>query len=422
MKFSDFIKSSEEADASISFVDGYCFFSRTISIPDGLEKAEWDSFTELSLEELSPFPIDQLAWGSVIDEAMAAIFIFAACRPRIPVEAMEEWPEAQNVFPAFLPLLLKNRARPSAAGIVTSSGITMMRFSGKSSFPIQTISAPLLKEEDEEKPEIGAVLVVADKLKSRLNLSDDADDEGLFEITRSAASKGKVEFDLRLFGDENAAVETLSVDGDDPIWRADVREIDFISSERRRRVSESRIGWVLAGVGGAVALMLLINFLTAFGGWLVERRQALVEGQSEAAFAVQQNSDFLFELEQFSGATFRPFSILEIANKVLLEREPRKIEFDSAAVSNTDEVAIQGTSDNVDEVNQYSERLRQSGYFSQVDLVDVRTRRGKVNFTLNLRFNPDVETATNIGEVAVVVDEANADTAIVMNESEETGE
>ncbi|WOO40035.1 PilN domain-containing protein [Rubellicoccus peritrichatus] len=425
MKLSDLIKPSEEAahnekdDAHVCFVDGYCFFSRIVAIPEGLERDEWDSFTELSLEELSPFPIEQLAWGSVVDDESQAIFVYAACRPRIPAESQELWPEAHNVFPVFLPLLLKKRERPCAMGIVTESGVTLLRFSGKGRFPEQVVGAPLVKEEDEDKPDPSAVLAVADKLKARLRLPDDADDEGIFEIVRSSASKGKIDFELRLFGDQSEAAESLSFAEDDVIWRADIREPDFIDSERKRRISESRLGWVMAGVGIAAALMLLVNFLTFFGDWLVNRRQALVEGQSEAAFAVQQNSDFLYELEQFSGAPFRPFSILEIANRVLLERQPRKIEFDSASVSNTDEVAIQGVSDNVDEVNQYSNLLRQSGYFNQVDLVDVRTRQGKVNFTINLRFNPDValEVESDVSVVAEEV-ESQPEAAVVMNESE----
>ncbi len=373
----------EEADVAFRFLPGHYFFCRTLALPEEVNGGEeLFSFAELSLESLSPFPLEQLAWGYLVDEAARLVFLFAACRPRLPAEALEGWEEAQHVFPSFLPLLLRSPAEPGIVAIEDETTLSLLNFEGQSRFPKQVLSAPLPEEATLEDME-----ALRRRLLVRLKPSAQESELVVFKPRKVSGDSEALTFELAKEGREE--FEEVRLEGEETVWAADVREPEFIVAERRRRKASQRVGIALAAAGGAAGLLVLLVLLTWLGGWLVSRREALVMEQDPMVYGIQQSSDFLLQLEQFSGAPFRPFTILAAANKVLQERQPRHIEFTSAALSNNNEVSIRGEADNVEEVNRYSESLRQSNYFTEVILDDVRTRGGKVNFSLNLRFNPD---------------------------------
>lgn len=382
MKIPEFLQATEETDVPIRFLPGYAFFCRSLNLPEEISGTEEVySFAELSLESLSPFPMEQLTWGYLTDFEARQIFLFAACRPRLPAEQLEGWEEARHVFPSFLPLLLVRPESAEVLGIEDEHTCCFVRYASEGRFPAQVVSAAFPEEAVEE-----ARQTLRQRLLSRLQKTPEADPL-LLRLEQSTLNGDGLGFTLATIDDQ--AQYEARLEDMEAIWSADVRDPDFIVAERKRRQATERVGWVLAGAGGAFALLLLLFVLTWVGGWFVSSREARVTAQTEPALIVQQNSEFLLQLKQFSGEPFKPFAELAAANLVLRERQPRRITFESANLTNNFELSIQGESANVEEVNAYSDRLRASGYFSEVELADVRTRRGKVNFSLNLRFNPD---------------------------------
>ena len=59
-------------------IPGEHFFCDTISFPTSLKAEKYQDFAEFVLSEggLSPYPVDQLAWGYQADEEQRKIFIF----------------------------------------------------------------------------------------------------------------------------------------------------------------------------------------------------------------------------------------------------------------------------------------------------------------------------------------------------------
>lgn len=399
MKLSELIRSNDEAyTPPVRLVDGHYFFCRAVDVPTEMEPGEVAGFAELTIEELSPFPLEQLAWGYLQDDTERRLFLYAASRTRIPAAEQMDWEQAEFVYPNFLPLVLAEEKRARMVGVRGERSLTLMQFDEGSRFPKRLVSAEL--PESGEAPTDEDFYALADKLRSRLQMTDNVDDDGLMVVAIHEAARDKVVFRSTLSGlDDEAHAARFEISGDTVLWRADLRDPDFIESERKRRVGNQRVGWALAAAGGAMAVMLLLTLITLLGGWLVEHRKSFVASQDAAAYAVQQNMDFLFQIEQFASAPFRPFYILELANGILMERKPRKITFDSASLSANQDVVIQGTAGSVDEVNQYSDALRASGHFADVDLAEVRTRRGEVSFTLKLRFN--AESISDDNRVAV---------------------
>ena len=104
----------------VIFVPGSFFFSRRVPLPSSIQPAEIEGFVELTLESLSPFPIDQLYYGHVVAEAGDAVFIYAAYRRRFTAETTRNWPEVAFVVPTFLPLLRETHEADST--VILESG------------------------------------------------------------------------------------------------------------------------------------------------------------------------------------------------------------------------------------------------------------------------------------------------------------
>lgn len=383
MKEAQHTQTPDETDQPIRFVPGHVFFCRSLVLPQELaDGEELTSFAELSLEALSPFPLEQLAWGTVLDREAGQLFLYAACRPRLPANELEGWEKATHVFPAFLPLVLDKPEGPALRALVDASSLTVCYFDGQGRFPAQVVSAALPEDADDE-----IIAALRERLSVRVRKVPQT--ESLPTMRLESAQEQGTSLSMTLVSLDEVLTEVRKLEGEEALWAADVREADFIAAERRRRVASQRVGYALAGVGIAAVLLLFLVLITSIGDWLVSRRETLVTQQDNAVFAVQQSSDFLVQLEQFSEIPFQPFNVLGAANQVLQERQPRKIKFSSAALSSNNELSIQGEADNVEEVNLYSERLRESTLFDKVNMADVRTRGGKVNFSLNLRFIPE---------------------------------
>ena len=54
---------------------GCSFFCRRVEIPGDVESDELDSFLQLQLESLSPFPLEHLQFGFVVDAARQFAFL-----------------------------------------------------------------------------------------------------------------------------------------------------------------------------------------------------------------------------------------------------------------------------------------------------------------------------------------------------------
>ena len=59
---------SKLANRKVLLVPGEIFYCHSSTLPPEITDSEIDQFVELSLEGLSPFPLDQLSWGYLRDE------------------------------------------------------------------------------------------------------------------------------------------------------------------------------------------------------------------------------------------------------------------------------------------------------------------------------------------------------------------
>lgn len=119
--------SPEKAQAVI-FSSGALFFTHVTQWPPGVQSKDLPALVALSLEDISPFALESLAWGFCSDEESRTLFLYAACLPRISSAEQEAWPLAQQVYPSFLPLVADRSGAPATelpqAGSAGGTGTT----------------------------------------------------------------------------------------------------------------------------------------------------------------------------------------------------------------------------------------------------------------------------------------------------------
>lgn len=384
MNLPDNIKQLTEArEPEILFVLGGLFFCRRVTLPLELEPAEHATFAELELEENSPFPLEQLAWGFVTDDGRRELWYFAACRPRVPASSLERWESAEHVFPAFLPLVLAEGDRPRVALLWVGDEVMRLEFAEGERFPVKIRARRLRELEDGEAPE-----AAAREAWEALMAGMDALPEEVVAWTLDGVSVGddhEVTFRLREWEQPEAAHRAIELREAEICWRADLRPETFIANEQRSRRWQNTLWTSLQAAGWAAVFIALLFLLTWVGGIVTQRRQALIVAQAPAVQAVGDNGEFLQKLRQFSDRPLRPYEVLGMTN----EYRPKKaITYRAASVDSDEGVTIQGYGNLVNEINAFTDKLTASGMFvlREDPSPSYRKRGDQTEFTLRLDY------------------------------------
>ena len=82
---------------------------------------------------------------------------------------------------------------------------------------------------------------------------------------------------------------------------------------------------------------------------------------------------------------------LEVLSTLATQGFPKAIYFTNVTVSSYNTIEVKGIGDNVEAVNSYTDALRNDPKAQSAELVDIVTRKGKVNFTLKATLNMEKE-------------------------------
>lgn len=369
------------ARRKVVFVPGNLFFMRTLPLPDRMSEEDVESFAELTLEEMSPFSLEQLAWGYQTDSSNRWVIIMALCRPRVPASLLAEWDDAVFVLPSFYPLLLQDTGHDIPTAVLYEHCLTLAHYEEGCPLPTRFTHHPL-DEEEEAAPAALATLASQPEAGNELLLLNDSVEnlDGEIELVLSTQK----------LGDEAPAeLPSISIDDVETLWRADLREVTFKKQEQKARKLSAGLwkGILVAGVLAAVLIVSAIGWL-GLQGWLSARMER-IETQTPYVMALDLKQKNLEDLKQFAGAPFRPFEVLGALNEVRREKTKGSgVYFVSTAVDKDNEVTVKGRASNIGEVNRYADALLASGRFEQETPPEYRTRGARTDFTLNMRYIP----------------------------------
>lgn len=394
------------------FVPGSLFFTHVMEWPQGLVGADLTAFVALGLEEVSPFALDSLAWGFCCDEASRTLFLYAACLPRIGTGEQEQWPLADHVYPAFMPLLVKREQAPEAPAharrelLQTPGEIVLLEYAAGSRWPHRLDAAPV----DAQGPH-SKVLAAAGRLLARSPFTAASAPAAALPSTGAQANaatgsplgevpmwrllaaernrRGEVRFTLEqpdtaesASADAKPALLHSVLTGEEALWQADLRDEGFIALARKRRILDLRLWYALCAAAAAAVLLVVLWLAFVWLGSVLEARTTTLAAQGPAVERVRQDQDLLMRMRQFSADPFEPFSLIG----ALKSTKPETIYFDSIELSAPDSVSVEGQGPTVDSVNAYARGLELSGAYRAARQARMNLKDGASVFTLYLQY------------------------------------
>jgi len=375
------------ASAAVTFVSGHLFFTRTLELPEGMPVADVESFAELTLEEMSPFSLEQLAWGYVLDDACRWLCIMAVCRPRVPAGELAEWDSALYVLPSFFPLLFRRPEGDSGQlAVLEANCLSVAHYEEGCPLPVRFTHTPLAKSEEEtvEAPTLAPQDFPAGGYLCVEATHEATDGDLIFDLAKVASHEA-----------EPVVQPELRIEKIDTLWTADVRTLDFKRQERKAR---KLAGGLWKGMLGAAIFVLVL--VAAWIGLIVLQqmqasREARIAKQTPEVQALELKDQNLNDLKQFAGSPFQPFKILEELNQVRLDKfKNGGIEYESVRLNKDNEILVSGYAGNIGEVNRYADALIASGRFEAMSPPEYQTSSNRTSFKLRLRYLPAQDQTT----------------------------
>lgn len=376
---------NDPSEREILLVPGEVFYCHSVALPSGISESEIEQFVELSLEGLSPFPLEQLSWGYLHDEKSPTILIYAAYRQRLENLKIEELERYYHVLPGFISACDKSYADPTITFLSHENSLSALVFNPQSTLPVRitTLQLPENNISEDALFETRQMLIssLGDlnyHIESFINVVTgtfvDSDNEVQFEH-RILPQKENAEL-----GDNATTPYTVS---ENRLWEADIREIPFKQKERKKRSFSRRVWHSTLAVGIAAALFLLLQILFITANLWINFRENAIEERDGSVAIIEQKNNLLLRIEQIAQNELKPFEMLAALNL----KRPKSIYFTQAVADGYNKIHVDGEASNVEIVNRYIEQLRTLPHISDAKIEKIVSRSGKAPFSLIVTFN-----------------------------------
>lgn len=358
------------AAAGVILLPPPLFFVRRVPLAAGSAPA---GQVELALENLSPFPVDQLYHGHVIAPAGDEALVYATHRKQFSAEESAGWKSAEVVLPAFVALLGDKPAAPAIRVWHDAGAMTAAAWDGRGSLPAavvaraagEGISTEALVAEVRERT--GLATAAVEEFSGPASGASSADGRGL---ALAIASSGR------------ARTAALSAGN---TASGDVREKGFLA-ERQRTGRRDLLLWrtfsvVLAGLAALVVLELgLVGARFA-----LRRLQAGIALRAPGVEKISTAQTLSHRIEELSRRRLMPFEMIAALNRV----RPASVLFLRVSTNGQYGLEVGGQAVNATDVGAYEAALRALPELATVEARDVQTRDGQATFTLNVTFKSD---------------------------------
>jgi len=349
----------------VCLIPGRLFFVEHVEVPDVLETKEINGFAELSLESISPFPIEQLYWGYLYKEGAQQIILYASHRDRLKQEGFTDLEQYVWVLPDFATLAGAYFAGSTAVHLKSGQQPQVLLFDSGNSVPKEINPSSIPDKADHLDLYLDEIIL---------------EDNGLPVFTHYSSESR---------GDEAKSWSRVSPN-EHQLWQSDIRPVDFKQAEQRNRQLSS---WVTRALNWAaiLALVFIVAELGLLGAnFWQSRLQSQIDGQRSTVATIQDRQSLMNKLDQVAQNELRPIDALDALNQL----KPNGIYFDSTDIEGANHIKIDGVSSTISELNNYIETLRRSGSFEIVTSPKSITRSGETTFSVTVGYNyvPD-ETA-----------------------------
>lgn len=331
------------------------------------------SFVDLQLEELSPFPLEQLYYGRVTSGD--AVFVYAAYRRRFSTEETQAWADKLFVLPEFAGILHLSFAESTTVFFRSAGALMAFRFEPGQKLP--TVGAGRALAADADDSEVS-------ELRTKLLSIVQGGDTRIVSLRPGKEPEQKPQGLRFVFSSDDGGhpVEVTVPSAD--CWPMDIREEEFVLKQRQRLRVDLIFWRVVVGAAAAIAVLLagevILMGAKGYIGWL----ESHVTSQADEAVALQDKSEIANRVAEFDRSDVQPIRML----LAVAGRKPQGVIFERATISAGNALEFDARTPNVAEVNQYEASIREMAEVTTVVIEDIRTSAEGTDFSMLVNFQP----------------------------------
>ena len=358
-----------------AMAQGYSFFCRRVEIPGDVESDELDSFLQLQLESLSPFPLEHLQFGFVIDASRHCAFLYAAYRRSFEHSVASSWEEQEAVIPEFSVGLLAGGLDDETPLLIEGgSSFTYLEFDSLSELPRYFQSIPKSDKDINEGVERSDLESVSAKLKAERSVES-------IRVWRASSQIAIDKKVLKLRAKEEDRQIVVEVDRNS-MWRMDLRDpetVERVKMEERRNYLIWRIA---IGMAAMIGLLIAGEFV-----WFAEKgylglRRGWNEEQAPLVEEIVSQKTTINELLSFRESDLIPFDMLVAIEPFRTD----SVVFTKVETNGPNSLIVLANATSNGQANQFKARLERFVKIEAVELQNIQSRPGGTNFTALLNF------------------------------------
>lgn len=341
------------------------FFIEKVEVPTALAPAELTDFAELSMEAVSPFPLDQLRWGFLIAPDGQHLLIYAALKERLKLAGHGELETYTWVLPDFTTLQGARFTRDTEVVLEGEHYTTSFLLPSGEASPENIRSLPAGSDTPDSKSQ-----------SIHLKL-----------LTVELSEQSIPTFKFETIGESPADGLWSPLEPDEAsLWNADIRPSIFKTVERSARRTTSLVTRIMGYAAIFAIVLIVFEGLLFLGDFWLGTRTAKIDEQATSVRRIEDKQSLLNKLDQVAQNELRPIAMLTAANEVRTALGTTGIEYDETIIDSSNRLTIEGKANTINELNLYTKSLRQSGKFQLAEDPKYITREGKTTFTVTLDY------------------------------------
>lgn len=366
------VSSGHAEQSAVLLLPSHLFFVRSLDLPAGISAEEVPSFVELSLEQISPFALNQLYYGYYLPADASRVLIFAAYRKQLSIYEDESWTAADLVLPEFASALGLSREAPTLVFLQNDFELTAVYWAQGSEVPDRIVSRR--READEEA---AAPPAAYEELRRKLGpLPADLSIRKLDKPRGRFHDKNLV-FDLRQEGEE----KEVSAEIARPVcWALDIRDKGFLQTTRRAQ-RQNRLIWTgVLGIFAAFAALAIFEAALFAGEKILDAREARIQELEPEVNRIMQEEELAVRLEELHGERLLPFEMLSFLNQY----RPPSIYYTRVSTDGVRSFEIEALTPKSQDVDRFQRLLEENDALESVEIrgLRLRARDGRSSFVV----------------------------------------
>lgn len=397
-KFPQWIQQLSGSEESIEplLVPGNWFVTRAFSVPEELKGKEIDEFAELSVEEISPFNLEQLNWGYYFSEESNRLFVYTAFDQKLRKDLADS-ELFDYAFPDFSQTFGLTFDAPTLIFLLHESTVCGILLPANDPVPQAVVGITLEVEfsrEDLEKAQEQILQRIRAQVSrvEESSLSEPVSNFDQVEVNDTIyhrnweveESKGKPTAELIPYGGGRGDTWRIEIPVSTRLWAMDIRKAD------EKELLEKRHGWTLWFWRASILVILLFLLLgfaeigiVALNKWY-QKELAIAEEAQPRAEEVEQKSDILAKINQITTNQLLPFEMLNAINGV----RPASIYFTRIDAEGGNAFEVQVIAMDTSAIDPFEKALQDTDMFSSVEISNLQDRQGTGSFRLRVEFKP----------------------------------